>query len=99
MPRYDELYSSGQARRLCVRPGITGWAQVNGRNALAWPQRLACDGWYVDNISLGLDARIIWRTVRAVLTRQGINAADGALVTAFAGEADLPPGFDPGRPG
>ena len=64
-PRYDDT----QARRLEVRPGITGWAQVNGRNTTAWDERLAMDVWYVDHASLGLDVRILARTVGMVLRR------------------------------
>lgn len=73
---YLDRYTADEARRHEVRPGLTGWAQVNGRNASGWEERLAMDVWYVDNRSLGLDAKILLRTVGAVLRRQGI-AAEG----------------------
>lgn len=83
---YDELYSPEQARRLKVRPGITGWAQVNGRNAISWPEKFALDVWYVDNQSFWLDLKIILATVKAVVRRDGINAADAATMPYFRGE-------------
>jgi sugar transferase EpsL len=73
---YVPLYTSRQARRMEVRPGITGWAQVNGRNAASWEDRLEMDVWYVDNRSVWLDVRIMFKTVRQVLRRDGI-ATDG----------------------
>jgi lipopolysaccharide/colanic/teichoic acid biosynthesis glycosyltransferase len=84
---YGELYSPEQARRLEVRPGITGWAQVNGRNAISWPEKFALDVWYVDRQSLWLDLKIIFSTVRAVLVRDGINASDAATMPYFHGES------------
>lgn len=72
--RYTEFFRPNEARRLDVRPGVTGWAQVNGRNLARWDDRLAMDAWYVDNRSLGLDARIIVRTVTSVLRRSGFVA-------------------------
>ncbi len=95
---YDPLYSPAQARRFAVRPGLTGWAQVNGRNMLSWPEKFALDGWYVDQYALKMDFRILWATVEKVFGRKGINDATGASVAAFAGETDLPPGFDPAKP-
>jgi lipopolysaccharide/colanic/teichoic acid biosynthesis glycosyltransferase len=83
---YDALYSPRQARRLEVRPGITGWAQVNGRNAISWPEKFALDVWYVDRQSLWLDLKIIFTTVRAVVVRDGINASDAATMPYFRGE-------------
>jgi len=71
---YLDRYTSQEARRHEVRPGITGWAQVNGRNSVSWEERLAMDVWYVDNRSWRLDLRILWRTVQAVLKREGISA-------------------------
>lgn len=71
---YLPLYTSEQARRHAVRPGITGWAQVNGRNAISWADKFALDVWYVDHRSLWLDVRILWLTVRKVLVRYGISA-------------------------
>ena len=84
---YLDRYTPEQARRHEVRPGITGWAQVNGRNALAWPERLAMDVWYVDHRSLALDLRILGMTVATVLSRQGVSAD---------GHATMEP-FDPGQ--
>lgn len=82
---YLPLYSPEQARRHEVRPGITGWAQVNGRNALSWKDKFALDVWYVDNQSLWLDLRILWLTVRKVLVRDGISAEGEATVSRFTG--------------
>jgi lipopolysaccharide/colanic/teichoic acid biosynthesis glycosyltransferase len=70
LPRYSER----QARRHEVRPGITGWAQVNGRNLLSWDEKFEMDVWYVDNFSFWLDIRILWKTVASVLSRHGISA-------------------------
>lgn len=84
---YLPLYSPRQARRHEVRPGITGWAQVNGRNALSWDQKFELDVWYVDNRSLLLDLRIAWLTVRRVLARDGISAAGDATMPRFTGNA------------
>jgi lipopolysaccharide/colanic/teichoic acid biosynthesis glycosyltransferase len=83
---YLPLYSPTQARRHEVRPGITGWAQVNGRNAISWPERFALDVWYVDNQSLVLDARILWLTLRKVLLRDGISAEGEATMSPFEGQ-------------
>ncbi len=88
--QYLPLYSPRQARRHEVQPGITGWAQVNGRNALTWPQKFELDVWYVENRSLWLDIRILWLTVRSVLRRDGISAAGEATMPAFTGN-QLPP--------
>jgi lipopolysaccharide/colanic/teichoic acid biosynthesis glycosyltransferase len=82
---YLPLYSSEQARRHNVRPGITGWAQVNGRNALSWDDKFKLDVWYVDNRSLRLDVKILWLTVRKVLVREGISAAGEATMSKFTG--------------
>jgi sugar transferase EpsL len=71
---YLERYTSEEARRHAVRPGVTGWAQVNGRNATEWEDRLRLDVWYVDNRSLWLDLRILFRTVSIVLNREGVNS-------------------------
>jgi lipopolysaccharide/colanic/teichoic acid biosynthesis glycosyltransferase len=83
---YLPLYSPTQARRHEVRPGITGWAQVNGRNAISWPERFALDVWYVDHQSLVLDVRILWITLRKVLLRDGISAEGEATMSHFKGE-------------
>ncbi len=82
---YLTLYTPEQARRHKVRPGITGWAQVNGRNAISWADKFALDVWYVDHRSLCLDVQILWRTVRKVLVRDGISAAGEATMTKFTG--------------
>ena len=82
---YLPLYSPEQARRHDVRPGITGWAQVNGRNALSWEDKFRLDVDYVDNHSLLLDLRILWLTVRKVLIREGISAQGEATMSAFTG--------------
>jgi lipopolysaccharide/colanic/teichoic acid biosynthesis glycosyltransferase len=82
---YLPLYSPEQARRHEVRPGITGWAQVNGRNALSWEERFKLDVWYVDHRSLWLDLRILWLTVRKVLVREGISAQGEATMPRFTG--------------
>lgn len=82
---YLPLYSAEQARRHAVRPGITGWAQVNGRNALGWEDKFKLDVWYVDNHSLWLDIKILWLTVRKVWVRDGISAEGEATMTRFEG--------------
>lgn len=85
MPAYLERYTSDQMRRHDVPPGITGWAQVNGRNAQSWEERFAYDLEYVDNWSLAFDARVLWRTVRVVLGREGISAEGDATMPPFVG--------------
>ena len=82
---YLPRYSPEQARRHEVRPGITGWAQVNGRNALTWEQKFELDVWYVDNVSLALDLRILWRSLSLVLRRKGITAEGHATAPEFLG--------------
>ncbi len=82
---YLPLYSPEQARRHNVRPGITGWAQVNGRNALSWEDKFKLDVWYVDNRTWWLDIKILWLTVRKVLVSEGINAAGEATMSKFTG--------------
>lgn len=82
---YLPLYSPVQARRHEVRPGLTGWAQVNGRNTLSWDERLALDVWYVDNRTLWLDLKIIALTVLRVVRREGITGDDGITMTRFEG--------------
>jgi len=85
LEQYLPLYSPTQARRHAVRPGITGWAQVNGRNAISWEQKFAYDVWYVDNLSFGLDMRILLRTVGRVLGARDIAAPGQATMAAFTG--------------
>jgi lipopolysaccharide/colanic/teichoic acid biosynthesis glycosyltransferase len=83
---YLPLYSPEQARRHNVRPGITGWAQVNGRNALSWEDKFKLDVWYVDNRTWWLDVKILWLTVRKVLVREGISASGEATMPVFCGK-------------
>ncbi len=83
--QYLSLYSDFQKRRHEVRPGITGWAQVNGRNAISWEQKFEYDVWYVDNISLSLDAKIMARTILKVFKREGISSGTNATMEAFKG--------------
>lgn len=82
---YLELYTPEQMRRHDVRPGLTGWAQVNGRNAQAWEDRFRFDLWYVDHVSFGLDIKIIWLTVWRVIRREGISADGHATMPRFQG--------------
>lgn len=82
---YLPLYTPEQARRHEVRPGITGWAQINGRNAISWEAKFKLDVWYVDNRSLWLDIKILWLTVKKVLVRDGISAAGEATMPRFTG--------------
>ncbi len=83
---YLPLYSTEQARRHEVRPGITGWAQVNGRNAVSWPEKFALDIWYVDNRSLLLDIRILFLTIKKVFVREGISAEGQVTASRFTGD-------------
>lgn len=83
--RYLSRYTPEQMRRHDVRPGLTGWAQINGRNALSWEQKFAYDIWYVDHRTLGLDLKILWLTAWRVLTRQGISADGEATMGEFKG--------------
>lgn len=82
---YLPLYTPEQARRHAVRPGITGWAQVNGRNAISWEDKFKLDVWYVDHRSLWLDIKILWLTVKKVLMRDGISAEGEATMSRFTG--------------
>lgn len=83
---YLPLYSPEQARRHEVRPGVTGWAQVNGRNAISWDEKFAYDVWYVENRSIWLDLKIIWLTIGNILRREGISAVGEATMSKFEGE-------------
>ncbi|MEI3558718.1 sugar transferase [Akkermansia sp.] len=85
LPEYLPLYSAEQARRHDVRPGITGWAQVNGRNSIGWERKFELDVWYVDHLSLLLDMRIIFLTLAKVVQRQGISAEGSATMEKFTG--------------
>jgi lipopolysaccharide/colanic/teichoic acid biosynthesis glycosyltransferase len=82
---YLPLYSKVQAKRHNVRPGITGWAQVNGRNAISWDQKFKLDVWYVENQSLWLDIKILFLTVKKVIIKDGISADGEATMTKFTG--------------
>lgn len=82
---YLPLYNAEQRRRHLVRPGITGWAQVNGRNAISWPEKFRLDVWYVENRSLLLDMKILFLTVKKVLDRSGINSEGEATAAKFTG--------------
>lgn len=84
---YLTRYSSDQARRHHVKPGITGWAQINGRNAISWEDRFRLDVWYVDNVSFWLDLKILWLTTWRVLGRVGISAEGEATMPEFMGKA------------
>lgn len=83
---YLPLYSPEQARRHEVRPGITGWAQINGRNAISWDEKFALDTWYVENASVGLDVKILLLTVWRVVRRDGISAAGEVTMPKFTGQ-------------
>lgn len=82
---YLPRYSPEQARRHEVRPGITGWAQVNGRNALSWEDKFKLDVWYVDHQSLWLDIKILWMTLKKVIVREGVSAEGEATMSKFTG--------------
>lgn len=83
--QYLPFYNETQQRRHNVRPGITGWAQVNGRNTISWDQKFAYDVWYVDNVSFGLDLKILFLTFKKVFVREGINQEGQATTTYFQG--------------
>ena len=85
---YLPLYSTEQARRHNVRPGITGWAQVNGRNAISWEEKFKYDVWYVENQSFWLDMNIIWMTIKKVIAREGISADGEATMPKFTGNKE-----------
>ena len=82
---YLPLYSSEQKRRHAVRPGITGWAQINGRNAISWQQKFAYDVWYVDHLSFSLDLKIIFKTIKKVFISEGISATGSVTMEKFSG--------------
>ena len=86
--KYLPLYNDEQARRHEVMPGLTGWAQVNGRNLVTWEEKFAMDVWYVDHISFALDLKILWLTVKAVLYREGISAQSSATMEEFQGSEE-----------
>ena len=86
LPQYLPLYSERQRKRHNVKPGITGWAQVNGRNAISWTKKFEYDVWYVENLSFELDMKIIIRTIKKVVISEGINTANMATTEAFNGK-------------
>ena len=94
---YLDRYAPEERRRHEVRPGITGWAQVHGRNAVDWRRRFALDVWYVDHVSLALDLAILWRTLRTVLRGEGIHAEGHATMPDFTGDEPSDPSFRPDR--
>jgi lipopolysaccharide/colanic/teichoic acid biosynthesis glycosyltransferase len=83
--KYLPLYNKKQARRHDVRPGITGWAQVNGRNAISWPEKFECDIFYVDNISFALDVKILFLTIKKIFIKEGINSGPNVTMHSFSG--------------
>ena len=85
LPQYLPLYSPEQARRHEVRPGISGWAQCHGRNAISWEEKFKLDVWYVDHVSPLTDLKVIWITIKNVLMRKDINSATAATMEAFNG--------------
>ncbi|MBO6253145.1 MAG: sugar transferase [Bacteroidaceae bacterium] len=85
LPKYLPLYSEEQMRRHEVRPGISGWAQCHGRNAISWTEKFKLDVWYVDHVSLWTDLQVIWLTIVKVLKRADINEAGNATMEAFNG--------------
>lgn len=86
---YLPIYNDLQKRRHNIRPGITGWAQVNGRNAISWEDKFKFDVWYVDHLSFSLDMKIIGMTILKVFKREGINAVDAATMKPFTGNHAL----------
>ena len=86
LTQYLHLYNEFQNRRHEVKPGITGWAQVNGRNAISWDKKFELDVWYVDHSSFLVDLKILFKTILKVVKKEGINAADAATIEPFNGE-------------
>lgn len=86
LPEYLPIYSEEQKKRHEVKPGITGWAQVNGRNAISWTKKFEYDVWYVEHISLALDVKILFRTIKKVVISEGINTANMATTEPFNGK-------------
>lgn len=85
LTNYMHLYNNFQNKRHEVKPGITGWAQVNGRNAISWDKKFEYDVWYVENISFILDVKILFKTIQKVIKSEGINAVDAATIEPFNG--------------
>jgi lipopolysaccharide/colanic/teichoic acid biosynthesis glycosyltransferase len=88
LTEYLPLYSTQQARRHEVKPGVTGWAQVNGRNAISWDEKFNLDVWYVDNQSIWLDIKIIWLTMKKVAVRDGVSQNNHPTMSKFKGSID-----------
>jgi lipopolysaccharide/colanic/teichoic acid biosynthesis glycosyltransferase len=88
LPKYLPLYNEKQAKRHEVKPGITGWTQVNGRNALSWKEKFELDVWYVENLSFALDMKILFLTLLKVIKREGINASDSVSGVPFTGNEE-----------
>lgn len=88
LPQYLLLYNEEQARRHEVRPGITGWAQVNGRNAISWAKKFELDVWYVDHCSFMLDLRIVFLTIKKVFVREGISSDTSVTMEPFSGNSE-----------
>ncbi|MBP6756895.1 MAG: sugar transferase [Bacteroidia bacterium] len=86
LPEYLPLYNESQRRRHEVKPGITGWAQVNGRNAISWQQKFEYDVWYVDNVSFILDCKIVFLTIKKVFKREGITSENSVSAKVFKGD-------------
>jgi len=86
LPEYLTLYNPIQRKRHDVKPGITGWAQVNGRNAISWEKKFELDVWYVEHLSFKLDAKILFKTILKVIKSEGINTANQATTTKFTGK-------------
>jgi undecaprenyl phosphate N,N'-diacetylbacillosamine 1-phosphate transferase len=84
--KYLPLYNKKQARRHEVKPGITGWAQVNGRNAISWPEKFECDIFYVDNVSFMLDVKILFLTIKKIFIKEGINSGPDVTMHSFSGD-------------
>lgn len=85
LEEYLPLYSPMQARRHELRPGITGWAQIHGRNAISWSEKFELDVWYVDHVSFMTDVKVMWRTFATAISRSGVNAPDGGSMPPFTG--------------
>ena len=87
LPEYLPLFNESQRRRHELKPGITGWAQINGRNAISWQQKFEYDTWYVDNVSFILDCKIVFLTIKKVFKREGITAENSVSAEAFKGNS------------
>lgn len=86
LPQYLSLYNDSQKQRHNIRPGITGWAQVNGRNAISWTTKFELDIWYIDHVSFATDCKVMFLTFKKVIKKEGINQVQQATVEAFNGD-------------